>query len=290
MSVASSVHPVTLKPVRQWLGKLDLALTLRAEKSALTHVAHLGPLRVQRPFYPEGPECCHLYLLHPPGGLVVGDELAINVTAHEGCRTLITTPSAGKIYAVPGGGEVQQQRVCIHAHKNTFIEWLPQETLVFNGANGKLLTQFYLQDDAQLFAWDIVCLGRPASQLPFVQGQCLQHIEVWHGEQLTFIEKNPFRAGDSAMTARWGLNRCTTSGTLLATLSAERETIDNMLAYLQATWGADAWGLTQKKSLFIARYLGTSALACRKGFEYIWQTLRPNWCKQKAVMPRIWST
>ena len=63
---------------RRWAASISLGFDARpdADKTAtrMTHVRHKGPLRVQRPFYPEGRNgCCHVYLLHPPGGLVSGD-------------------------------------------------------------------------------------------------------------------------------------------------------------------------------------------------------------------------
>ncbi|HEY5717834.1 MAG TPA: urease accessory protein UreD, partial [Motiliproteus sp.] len=62
---------------RLWRARLNLGFEQRHGRTALPHLAHEGPLRVQRPFYPEG-TVCHVYLLHPPGGLVSGDQLSIN--------------------------------------------------------------------------------------------------------------------------------------------------------------------------------------------------------------------
>lgn len=82
---------------RRWAATLDLAFDARQEQGAqvtrMTRTRFKGPLRVQRPFYPEGKTgCCHVYLLHPPGGLVSGDALNINVSVGSGAHTLVTTP------------------------------------------------------------------------------------------------------------------------------------------------------------------------------------------------------
>ncbi len=221
---------------------------------------------------------------------MVGDELTIQVAAHADTHTLLTTPSAGKLYAVPGGGETQVQTVAIQVGADAYMEWLPQETLVFDGANGLLKTQFHLAKSANIFAWDIACLGRPASNLPFNQGRCLQQLEVWQEDTLQWVEKNHFEASSVSATARWGMHHCHTSGTLLATLQPSRTDVDQWLAHLDAQFGAQQWGLTQKQDLFIARYRGNSALACRRGFEWLWHALRPKWCNRPAVVPRIWHT
>ena len=58
---------------RRWAATLSLGFEARQEReqtvTRMTRIRHQGPLRVQRPFYPEGKTgCCHVYLLHPPGG------------------------------------------------------------------------------------------------------------------------------------------------------------------------------------------------------------------------------
>ena len=55
-----------------WQARLDLEFALSQQKTVISKRRHSGPLTIQRPFYPEG-DVCHLYLLHPPGGVVAGD-------------------------------------------------------------------------------------------------------------------------------------------------------------------------------------------------------------------------
>ncbi len=89
---------------------------------------------VQRPFYPEG-GTCHVYLLHPPGGVVGGDQLELQVQSEPGSHALITTPAATKFYrAGPHPHSLLQQNLQV---RDATLEWLPQETIVFDGAEGK---------------------------------------------------------------------------------------------------------------------------------------------------------
>lgn len=102
---------------------------------------HIGPLRVQRPFYPEGKTgCCHVYLLHPPGGLVSGDELRIEASVAEGGHALLTTPSAAKLYKADSHGVAWGQHTRLQVAKDAILEYLPQETIAFDGSRGEQTT------------------------------------------------------------------------------------------------------------------------------------------------------
>lgn len=105
----------------------DQALHTRMGKTM-----HYGPLRVQRPFFPEGPDVLHMYLLHPPGGLVGGDYLAIQVSAIDQARVLVTTPSAGKLYRNESSLD-QLQQVVLSVADNSVINTCHKKTLFLMG-------------------------------------------------------------------------------------------------------------------------------------------------------------
>ena len=63
-----------------WKAQLELEFAKQGDKTLLVKRRQFGPLTVQRPFYPEG-DVCHVYLLHPPGGIVGGDHLHFSIQA-----------------------------------------------------------------------------------------------------------------------------------------------------------------------------------------------------------------
>lgn len=277
---------------RAWYAELSLGLEKRGGKTALVQNTHQGPLRVQRPFYPEENGCCHVYLLHPPGGMVLGDLLQINIAAAAEATVLVTTPSAGKLYNTQGALERQRQEVHLSCAPGSCIEWLPQETIVFNGANGRLRTRVELQGNAKACLWDIVCLGRPASGEVFKSGRCEQLLEIFHDGRPMLLERNRFIGDHESMRASWGLRSAPVAGTFLATLKPSRDRVDTLVEELAAIAPTPhhEWGLTQKGEIFIARYLGQSTRLCRLGFEILWRQLRPDFAGAPAVAPRIWNT
>ncbi|MDX1636249.1 MAG: urease accessory protein UreD, partial [Marinobacter sp.] len=130
---------------RRWAASLSLGFLARQEQgdtiTRLTRRHHTGPLRVQRPFYPEGRTgCCHVYLLHPPGGLVSGDALTIEATVGEGAHALLTTPAAAKLYEADSHGVAWAQHTHLTVAKDAILEYLPQETLAFDGSRGEQST------------------------------------------------------------------------------------------------------------------------------------------------------
>lgn len=287
---------------RSWRASLQLGLERRQSKTSLVNNAHYGPLRVQRPFYPESDGCAHVYLLHPPGGMVLGDRLDIAVDIGSEAQALLTTPSASKFYRVDDHPEPQVQNIALNVDDGAELEWLPQETLAFEGANGQLNTTIRLQGNAKICTWDIVALGRPAAGEGFKTGRCLQNLHVFHNERLLYLEKNCFDGGSPLLTSMLGLQGQCASGTFLANTRVSRDQIDEWVEHLDARFsespvsgshapGKNArWGLTQKESLLIFRYVGPSAYQCKLGFEWLWQQVRPLWSNKAAVLPRIWST
>src|SRR6188474_1479086 len=115
------------QPVSGWLGRLELRLERHSGMTRITHRLHQGPLLVQRALYPEGDDMPHLYIVHPPGGVVGGDRLETLIELGPGAEALVTTPAAQKLYRSAGPESVIQNRLCVG--ERAALEWLPSETI-----------------------------------------------------------------------------------------------------------------------------------------------------------------
>src|SRR5262249_10650450 len=121
-----------------WHAELALGFVRRSQRTVLASRRHRGPLTVQRAFYPEPDGVCHTYVLHPPAGIVGGDALSMSYDLGPGAHALITTPAATRFYfsrAIEAG---IRQRACVG--DGATLEWLPQETLLFDGAHARFET------------------------------------------------------------------------------------------------------------------------------------------------------
>jgi urease accessory protein len=156
-----------------WHAKLSLAYAASGLRTVV-RFEHQGPLRVLQSLYPEGDRVCHNVLVHPPGGLVGGDTLDIQVELAPDSHGLITTPGATRFYRSENGLATQQVHARLGAH--TRLEWLPLETIAYNGCHGLNQATFDMAPSAELMAWDITALG--LANLPFEIGQLQQHMEI----------------------------------------------------------------------------------------------------------------
>ena len=273
---------------RHWPAFLLLGFDKGDAKTRMHQMQFHGPLRVQRPFYPEG-EVCHVYLLHPPGGLVSGDDLNIQLQCEAGSKVLVTTPSAGKIYRADSNDIAQKQRVDIQV-TDSRCEWLPMETIVFDGAHGRLNTQVNLYGDAQFIGLDVFCLGRPKSNLPFVSGSVEQRLALYHNDVPLLLERQFLASNDPLISARSGFNGKLVSGTLVAFGLAEPEqAVDSLRVYLQNE-SIQTLSVTYRLKVLVVRYLGACSEQAQTQLRACWQLLRPLMSGEPACIPRIWNT
>jgi urease accessory protein len=263
-------------------------------RTRLIEREHRGPLVVQRPFHPEG-DPCHVYLVHPPGGVVGGDQLHIEVQVDTGAHALITTPAATKFYRCDArlSSQVQELRA-----PGATLEWLPQENIFYRGADVRTATRVHLDEDSRFIGWEIVCLGLPARGEAFDTGALALDLELWRTagrsapiSNPVFIDRLRLKGDSPARGARWGLAGQECVGTLLAT-PAKRDAVEAVRGLLadppQGERPLAAVSLVD--GVLVLRALAPQAEAVRNLFIAAWRMLRPAIIGRDAVPPRIWAT
>ena len=130
-----------------WHAQLDLDYALETGRTVARHV-HTGPLRILQSLYPEGDAICHNVLVHPPGGLVGGDTLDLNISVAAGAHGLLTTPGATRFYR--SDGERAVQRTAITLANSARMEWLPLEAICYNGCHAENRLTVALEPQADL--------------------------------------------------------------------------------------------------------------------------------------------
>jgi urease accessory protein len=272
-----------LPRIMGWRAELSLGFRDAGHRTLLAERRHSGPLAVQRPFYPEG-AVCHVYLLHPPGGVVGGDVLDIDVQLAQGTKALLTTPGAAKFYRSGGASARQSQRITVQS--GATLEWLPQESIFFPGAKAVLQTQIALQGDARLALWEIQCLGRPAIDEDFDRGSIDNRLAVTRDGAPILLERLRIDADSRRRLSLMG--GMPVAGIFLISGAGEAEV--RACGDLFPVSGRDTIGATLIDDLLVVRYLGDSTERARRQFSVLWQTLRPRVFGRPASTPRIWAT
>ncbi|WP_097305779.1 urease accessory protein UreD [Pseudomonas chlororaphis] len=266
-----------------WHAELELGYARFGDSTRPVQRRHQGPLRVQKHLYAEGPEVCQHIIVHPPGGIAGGDRLQIRASVDRDAWAQLTSPGAAKWYRAAGPA---YQTLELNVAAGATLEWLPQESIVFSAAQAELSTRIELQGDARLFYWDLVALGRPASDERFDLGHFQSHLDIRRDGQLLWHECQRIVGGDSLLDSPIGLDGQPVFATLLATGEIDSQLLERCRALPHAVRG----DLTQLPGLLVARCLASEALLARAWLIDLWRLLRPALLGREALPPRIWST
>lgn len=277
--------PSCLKPEdeRPWVGSLELGFARAGARTVVARRRHKGPLQIQRAFHePDGG--CQVYLIHPPGGVVGGDQLLVSVVAEPGARALVTTPAATKLYRSQRQTSKLEQRFDVG--RDARMEWLPLETIVYDGARAESHTEVQLAEGSEFIGWEVTCFGR--DDTGFQSGRLVQSWKLERRGQRLWSERLDVGGGSALLTAPWGLASRPVVGTLVAT-GARSELVDELRAV--AVVAPNDWvSVTLLGEVLVCRYLGYSSEAARHFFGRGWALLRDRLSGRQANAPRVWAT
>lgn len=275
-------------PISSWEANLQLGLTYKNDKTVLSKRRHDGPLTLQRPFYPELDGTCHLYILHPPGGIVGGDSLNIDVNCEENTSTLITTPGASKFYKSNGFTAWQNQNLMVSEH--ACLEWLPQEIILFDTAKVDSRTRVQLSEKASFIGWEIISFGRPACKEEFTQGMFKQGFEIWKDDEPLLIDRVSISDRSEVFNSLWGLQTQPVMGLLTVVNNDSNKLEMACLKIQELIDDVSRLSVTVIGSVLVCRCLDVNSMSIRNIFIQIWKSIRLLVLDKEPCEPRIWAT
>ena len=276
-----------------WHGHLQLDYRRQGDRTIALD-RHHGPLRVLQRLYPEGDAVCHQVLVHPPGGIVGGDVLALDATLAPGSHALITTPGATRFYR--SAGPLARQQVRADLAPGARLEWLPLETIAYNRCQAQNHLRFSLAPGAQMIGWDVLALGLPAAGAPFVAGCFEQHLAlpgVWleqgriDGSDRLLLDSPLGLASHSVMATLW----LAEAPGLVLGRERNEALIDAARALIAASALPDTAGVSAPaESLLVLRALGHSVEPVMALLQQVWACWRQVHWGLPPCPPRVWRT
>ena len=282
-----------VKNAQYWFAKLELGFTKDSNRTILAHRKHFGPVRVQKMLWPEKTGVCHAIIVHPPAGIAGGDHLTFEMKVDQDSHALVTTPGAGKWYKT----NLKQafQHIHIHVQDEAIFEWLPQETMLFNGANANSETIVHLDAAASFIGWDMLVIGRQARHETFSQGAYQNKFQLYQNQKILVADCLNFKGNDRWLKSCLGMNGHAVMASFWAVppeqyrsnfyLDQHIDQIRELIMRMDINVT-----LTLLDYVVTARYLGNDVRECHDAFAAIRAKLRRYWFDLDEEFPRIWRT
>jgi urease accessory protein len=294
------MHSIEISTPKEWLARLDLDFHVARSVSTATATAgvgvgasfqtnlkhrHLGPLRIQKALYPEGPALCHAIIVHPPGGIAGGDRLEVLLRSQASSQGLVTTPSAAKWYGTDGIIPARQK---IEIALEGKLEWLPQETIVFDRALVESEITIKAGAAGAMLGWDHLIFGRHASGESFKTGRFVQSLRIHLFGGLVWHDRIVLEGGDPLFDSPIGLRGHHACATFWAILAEPDTWTEARLESLRTHSPTVSWTVLHPR-LLVGRLLA-EPLKLKGLLEQAWSILRPIVLQRPALNPRLWAT
>lgn len=244
------------------------------------------PLAVGRPLRVARDGRGYVTLLHPPGGIVGGDQLDIDIAVQSGARCTATTTAATKIYR--SESEPSVVRTQLRVEEGGDLEWLPQETIVFDGARVRSRLDVRLAPGATWLAWDITRFGRTARGESFGSGTWSSHAVVRRDGVPLWIDRQRVDGGSTGMQSPHGLGGASVIGHLVSIgAPCDDATIEAARRFGDSAGGR--CGVSRLEHGLICRYLGGSTAEAATWFRAVRGALRPRSSDSLRSVERYWN-
>ncbi len=251
----------------------------------LRHLFQSTPCRVAFP-RPEPGDLPLGVFITTSGGLAGGDRLRFRVTVDAEGAAMVTTQAAEKIYRSLGADTRVEVRV--EAGQGAWVEWLPQETIVFDRARLRRRTTLHLAAGARAMAGEMVVLGRGAHGETFAQGLLRDEIRLYRGGRLVWMDALHLdRDAPALSAAAAGFGGGTALATCLYAADDAAQRLDAARELLGDDTGARG-GATVVNGVLVVRLLG-EPFAVRRRLGRWWTSFRAEAAGLPSRLPRLWS-
>jgi urease accessory protein len=257
-------------------GRIVLAVKAQGGATRRAHLFEDGPLRVRFPGAPARE--AQAVIINTAGGIAGGDTHEIRVSAGERTALTVTSAAAEKVYRTLGPASEITASLAVAAGGS--LAWMPQETILFDGAHLTRAIDVELAPDARLLLAEAVIFGRAAMQERVTQGQLVDRWRVRRAGQLIYADT--MRLGDG-ITDQLALPAVAAGGIAVASVllaPGDDATVEAVRARGQDCRGE--FGISAWNGIALARLCAPDGATLRHDLTLVLQTLRG------TALPRLW--
>jgi urease accessory protein len=282
---AEATEPLPAVPLERGRGVAELAFARRDGETGLARLFQRTPCRILFP-RPEADDLPSAVLLTTSGGLAGGDTLHLDIAAHSGARAVVATQAAEKVYR--SLGEDCRVAATLWVEDGAWLEWLPQETILFEGARLRRSTAVDVAPGGRFLGCEMVVFGRRA------RGECLTRgllHDAWAVRRAGRLAWTDVLRLDGEIAGALAAPMAFAGAAALATVLYVGEDAGALLpaARRLAADGASRGGATLVNGVLLARFLAPEAASVREHLGRYLAGLRSAAAGLPPRLPRVWS-
>jgi len=266
-------------------GEARLRVAVRDGATRLAELHQRDPLSLRLPAPARGDifEAC---VITTSGGIVGGDRLALEVAADAGSRLRAYPQAAEKIYRSLGPESRIDLR--LSAGRGAWLEWLPQETILFEGARLRRESRLDLAAGARVMAGEMLVFGRRASGESLTRGSVHDGWRVYEEGRLRWADAFHL-SGDlaAALASPACLGGCGAAASFIYAAPDAPARLEALRRLLPPDEADARQALSAVNGLIVGRFLG-EARALRRAYGGFWAAARAVLAELPPQLPRLW--
>ena len=193
-------------------GEIRASFARIEERTSQVRVHQTGGLRLRLPRVSQG---CEAVIINTGGGIAGGDSQMLSFDAGPGAHVTFTTQSAEKLYRAQA--DPAQVAVSLTLAPACRMEWLPQETILFDGSALFRALSIDMAENASLLMVESLIFGRLAMGESCISARLRDSWRIRRGGRMVFAEELAFGDADALdRPALGGGARCAASLLLVA--------------------------------------------------------------------------
>ena len=257
-------------------GELRADFQRAGTRTEAANIFETGGLKLRCPRVAQG---CEGVIINTGGGIAGGDHAAFDFEIGAGAQVTLTTQSAEKIYRAESNPA--NVDVALRVAAGGELEWLPQETILFDGARLQRRLDVDVDETSRLTMLESVIYGRIAMGETSLEGSLRDRWRIRRNRRLLFAEEMRIDGDMTGMLDRPALGNGARASALFVHIApdaeARLEPVRQSLSEAPCEWGASAFN-----GMLVLRLLSPSPEKMRSAIVRLLQDFRGR------DAPRVW--